>query len=879
MVIRHSVHVVRTVPFLPLRGRNGVVWVTLIVLLAVLSAAGCRRRTAEHGAASIRYSLSRADSLALRLQYIESRDLLRSMLNGEREGMSDSLLAEIYRKLGSSQEELGEFDSALANYRNAAWHFHVAGAQQRESRLSLALPGLTALAGDDRTAQTMVMDLVRTSRLLPNHDLADTALSLAASMSHHLGDYDTEVTLLDELSRTDSAAGRGRAGVQALVREFPALSAAGKDAEARMVYQHALVLATALDDTEGSIAAHIAWAQIQSLSGRPDSALHAYSRALGLLSSQTDSFLRIRTLTGLGCLAYRSRHYDNALMYIADALDAAQRSGNLAAATPLRVLQLAAQWKNSGGAADSAIVGLLAAGDTILNACRRIGYPAGEAFVLLLKGRMSERYGDVARASVSYRDALRTYEHIAASLQAGSIPADCIAVFLDGEHTDWYQPLIDLLATEGNARETFELSEQRNRQQIEQFFLNLTVHTTNQETDRLVAGVQRRERVVVALEQGLSSELSAGRPGSERFEALSGLLPERLDQLIASVGELRAASPNLALVLHADGPLSRSIQDSLRHDAALITWIPAADSLYSIVVTGDTLLLQPIPIAKDQLLTLIRECSRGFSDVNPADRAGSPASILGNVLWTPLAPLLNAVSTLYVVPPKEFGWFPLHTLRIGDSLLIDRFNCHYLPTAAALLFREHPRRPIQTVLAFGFPGKSDWDVEYELRDIRSFIESARMVFSTLATQEYLDTASCDLLHLDAEFIVDSAAPDRSVMRVSDGRTPEGMSDISLGEMMAIPPPAALIFSNVSPLPGMLNRYAMTAFLARGIPTIIITGWQGDRRIRRDFDAAFYAGIQAGIPAPQAYCGAIQALSKAPEYGHSIQCGLYSLYGK
>src|SRR5207249_2628383 len=106
--------------------------------------------------------------------------------------------------------------------------------------------------------------------------------------------------------------------------------------------------------------------------------------------------------------------------------------------------------------------------------------------------------------------------------------------------------------------------------------------------------------------------------------------------------------------------------------------------------------------------------------------------VLGSMLIEPILPIVSQFSKLYIVVPEEFGWLPFHTLRIsvGDRTgpLIERIDVSYLPSAAALLFPSAPEQVVKTVVGFGHPGKTSWDVEYELKDIRSFYDKARMYF-------------------------------------------------------------------------------------------------------------------------------------------------------
>jgi CHAT domain-containing protein len=240
---------------------------------------------------------------------------------------------------------------------------------------------------------------------------------------------------------------------------------------------------------------------------------------------------------------------------------------------------------------------------------------------------------------------------------------------------------------------------------------------------------------------------------------------------------------------------------------------------------------------------------------------------------------LNNISRLYLVPSEEFSWLPFHTLEVDGTPIIDRCSINYLPAAAVLLFSQKKESIVRNIIGIGNPGKTDWDVEYELKDIRSFFDSARMVFEESSLLSYLDTVSYDLLHFAVEFDLDYRVPDNSVMVFADVKKLYGGERIPLGEALKIAPPMALVFSNISPIAGGFYRYAPLAFLANGTPTVISTMWQGDRKAKKYFGEMFYTSLKAGLPASQAYHDAIIALMKRSEFSSLHRWGLVYRFGR
>jgi hypothetical protein len=264
-------------------------------------------------------------------------------------------------------------------------------------------------------------------------------------------------------------------------------------------------------------------------------------------------------------------------------------------------------------------------------------------------------------------------------------------------------------------------------------------------------------------------------------------------------------------------------------------------------------------------------------------RLADLAPVLYSWLVDPIIPAVSGLSKIFIVPPPEFGYLAFHTLRPSASpasvSFVRRADLCYLPTAAALLFGKFPEEPVRDIIGFGHPGRTGWDVEYEVRDLRGFFDKARMNFGTEATLGNLTRDTCDLLHLAASFTLHADLPDSTGMLLSDGVTPDGTEFVPLGAFAGMPAPKTLIFSNISPSPGGLWRYPALEMLAAGSRTVILTMWQGERKAKKDFGAAFYSHLMEGTSSPVSYHEAMIAMTKDMDSPRSYQWGLYYKFGR
>ncbi len=394
------------------------------------------------------------------------------------------------------------------------------------------------------------------------------------------------------------------------------------------------------------------------------------------------------------------------------------------------------------------------------------------------------------------------------------------------------------------------------------------------------------------LRQDLLDELgSVHRPNPERLTSLNKVYPDRMSKLTRSVADLAVLNTNFPWLLHPGRLQLAAIRDTLPPNAVLVEFAPTRDALYIVVLGHRGAVLRKTPVNRGSLLSFIRDYNRlagenrlnsnGTWITDPAvqTRLNGLSSVLGKLLLSPIVQDLAGVEKLYVVLPQEFGWLPLHTLRWDERPLAARMNVSYLPTAAALLFSSLAEHPARRVLGIGHPGRTSWDVEYELKDIRGFFEGAPMLFNTRATLNHMMDSLYDVIHISAEFQLDREVPDNSKLLLADGITPFGVRGASLGELLAVPKPQALVLSNISTHPGAFSRYAPLIFLANGTRIIVASEWQVDRKAKKYFGEGFYTALLGGVSMGDAYRHAIETLLKQGEFSLLQRWGAFYQYGR
>jgi len=821
--------------------------------------------------------------------YVTALPLINAAIQQFVDAKNDSASGESYLLAASCYQNLGKYDSALTDYQNAMQSFQSYGDQNLERKGRILLSEFYYDVHDDDAALTLASDAAGSAKVLNDLDDMTHSLTIAANASHRLGNYDQEISLLSELSQTDSMMNHRDNSATYIPKQMFAYQAAGQYDKARSVWNAWYRRVASSNDNAVFVPLYTALGDVQYAFNFPDSALRSYSQALGHIAPETDPIVRGHLLSALGNLAYRARHVDNARMYYADAELQTGKGNDVADQQMLKAMLVACDWKLSGTKSGVATSELLKRCRDIVTVTQQTGFHFGSAFAFFVQGRIMElKYGPDSAAAV-YREAIHEYEYPSTVSNRFS---DYVRTFMTVDETEWYDPLLQASCANNITAETFQLAERKNLHDIDRFFSDLTITTFSPKLNHAISQFQRTYHFLESTQDGLTSELaSEKKKNTSLIQALNEMSGQYAGQIHVEANDVGKYNPNFTWLLSPGQLTLKQVQDSLPRNSAVIEYIPLPTAVYILLVTHDSAYIRKSQVAGSRVQELVQEYrsligdprlndgSLRFGQAGIVSRIDQLSTVLAGALIDPIRNKLDSSTILYIVSSKEFGWLPFHTLRENSSPLIDRFDVRYLPTAAVLFFTMPQEKYIADIIGIGHPGKTSWDVEYELKDIRGFYDKARMLFNSTATLTTLDTAAYQLLHFAAEFHGYPDVPNKSAAILSDGKTPFGLHNVRLGEMLAFPPPQVLIFSNITPNPGELSRYAPLAFLANGTPTVITTMWQGERKGKKYFGEIFYTGIHIGTPSSQAYHEAMVALTKKAEFEEPDKWGLFYRFGK
>ncbi len=862
------------------------------VILVIVMFTGCGKSDSDKAREATERSVQSA-TFFNQQNYVRALNTINQAISLNTELNRDSALGENYILLAHCQRQLGQYDSALTAFKTSLQYFHLFGDPKLERRGRIGLAELFYALDDYSSALSLASDAAGESKVFSDAQNAYRAMIIVAKSYHKLRNFDREISALDELAQGNIQYGPEQSQYEILELLFQAHVSAGIQHDIREAFDKWRTVSSGNGDSIQTAKAFTAWGHYQELLHQQDSSLKAFSQALSLLGGREHRPLQMDVLTSLGNLSYRSQHFDNARLYYNDAQNLARQENNIILEQLLGLMLVSCDWKTGAGRSKTGSMPELEKRCAdIASTCRQTSFFTGEAFALYMQGTLEWQRNDTAKAAPSFREALRLItDHVRLDDDDKTTMHHLIDVFMEGEHSGWYDPLLRISCSSQNTGEVFSLLEHENLDDMQNYFSRSALKTADTGLNSAIADISLKRTSLKLLEEDIRDELATGKHRNlERFETLKELYPMRFGELVASSGAIE--NNNFKWLLLSPELHLRAVRDTLPRNAALIEYAVLENEIYCIVVTKDSSYLKKTSASRQRVVSIVQEYNRligdprlnynapMFDEASAIRRVNELSPVLYTMLVEPILPLLANVAKLYIVTPQEFGWLPFHTLRSpGSGPLINKFEISYLPSAAVLLFASKPEQSVHDVIGFGHAGRTGWDVEYELKDIRSFYDKAKMYFDTTATFAHLAGLSTDVLHLAAEFTVNTDVPDSSVIVVSDGATPDGLTGIPLGSLLAIPTTQAFVFSNITPAAGGLSRYAPMAFLANGTRTVIATMWQGERKAKKYFGEVFYTNLLGGISSGEAYHKAMTAMTKNEDFSKLYDWGLYYQFGR
>jgi tetratricopeptide (TPR) repeat protein/CHAT domain-containing protein len=744
--------------------------------------------------------------------------------------------------------------------------------------VQLEIASLYRRMGEERRAFALYTEMVRFARVFNDEDGLRTVQRAMLPSCRLLGERDEERHILADLLRADSASGDPVLAARAHLEAGISLKQQGNLDSASQHLVRAFTLAEKSPDSLLACRALLHLARTYDAAGKATEALQTYGEALQRASRFTDGKrIRQELLTRVGNIYLRNRQSAEAARFYRAALSSAINLHDKIAEGYLCV-----QLGHSEPAESSE--GALKFYRSALDLFTSYSYTPGIAYALLSTGREEARRGNFIEAIQHLKASVEQEDQCLNTRDADNVYRECGEVFFRLRETPAYDELIEALLQQGRTEEAFWYGGRRRATVI---FHALGTFRPRPSRDSLRAALEtcRRDRsLIVGAEQQLEATLTVSSQDAQAIaEIRAGLriLRARLAEESATVAALDVAYRPFVSIA---APNVAEVQRLLPQGSALVHYLPTRRTMYAVVISARGAGMEMAAAEMEGASALAAEFLDSLKTQEGADsrRARELSGLLNGIFVRPVENDIAGVSRLYAILPDNMPLIPLQALRKNSTqgtYLAERMLVNYLPAADVLGLHAAPPAVVREVIALGHPGKSDWDVEYELRDIRAFYKEARLYFGPQATLATLQRERADLLHIAAEFRWDNRSPGNSCIVLPDSRSPEMVRSILQEELLGVPAFPAVVVSNLAPGYAAIHPAEPYVFLANGGRMVVMDGYPPMRKTKKYFGEVFYTALLSGMLPCDAFHQAQINMIRNPDYRSMHTWGAFFLWGQ
>ena len=798
-------------------------------------------------------------------------------------------VAEETRLLGDIAAAGASFDSAFSLYDRSFADFKGLADRSGARDVTLRIAALRRRMGEERKAFTMYVEALRLARVFHDDEGVRAIQWAMLPCARALDEQEEESDIIRELLQGYTSA--GDIGHQAAV-----FLAWGDGKFARRSfdrgaedYLRALMLADQVRDSLRAVRATLRLAMAFEGAGRLRDALTNYGECLKRADrTRGAAEMRLEALIRVGNLYLRGRQFAEAARFFKAALSSAHARGNSIAEGYL-LLQM------GNCDAESSRQSALRSYKAGMDLFKAIASPAGMAYSSLCLGNLFLRNNQPTDALQYFKRGVEQSESTADSRPDDDLFLSCEQAYFGARRTPWHDEAIDILLQLGRYDEAFWYADRRNNRELHGVLGALDAQPRNDSLRTLLEAYQDARAREIGAERQLLELASRGARGTgleagaraeqeKAFTAMNGAAEAVVRRDRAFEPFVRNASIGLTEVAKA-----------LPAGTALVEHIVTRRSLYAFVVTNAHSGVYIAAFEKDRVFDLSREfvdllrLRETYADSPKPQQVGVESRLrelnvpLYEAFIQPIEGAIAGVTDLNVVLPREVAGLPLHALarplqRIG-GFLAEGHAVSYLPSASSLLLPRVRKGQVKDVVAVGCPGGTSWDVEYELRDIRAFYKDVRLYFDQQASLATLQKENEDLLHLALRFQFNDPRPGNSFFILSDGESAGSTKRIPLGELLSLPPVAAVVVSDLDAHRLGIRPSEPYLFLANGTQQVVFTSTVPSRKAKKFFGEIFYTTLLAGADVRAAYRKAQLEMIKTGEYAPAFTWAPFFLWGR
>ena len=857
-------------------------------LFLALGLAACSKEPSEEQKQAD-YLLAKAKTVLSRGEYRLARGLLDSAITLDQNLSRPSRVAEEQWLLGGIFVTTGVFDSALLCYDRAVETFRNLADRQSVRSVTVDVASAQRQMGDDRKSFALCTEALRLANLFKDEQGALTIQWEMLPAAVALEARDDEKQILANLLNAYTASKDVRQQARVMYESGVSSYLRGDYSKATRDLLRSRELGDDATDSVLSARAILRLAMAYQAAGMSRECFQAYSDGLRRADRlRGEQALRQEMLMRVGNIYLRNRRFGDAARFYRAGLNAAIAANNKIAEGYYFIL-LGQCDLNS--ARESALKSYRMALDLFQN----LAFPPGISSAFLSLGIAAKQSGQFNEAYAFLKSAADESEAFLSHRRSDDLYLECDQSLFGRRPSPAYDELLELLLQTGRTDEAFRIAERRNNRQLYEGLAPLDPVTTDETTNAVIGEFRRHRAERIGAEQQYVRLLSAVPAQKEVLGDVRDAIARAGGLLATSADEVVAKEDALSPFVRISSVGISEAQKQLPQGTALLEYVACPRSLYTFVITAGRAAVEVAAVTRDSVAAMAHEFTgllqrrEGHvdtlqTDIRATDRMihGFDASLY-QAFVRPIEGDIAGSSRLLVILPREASVLPLHALRRGQfgnsPYLAEQALVSYLPSARALTLNAAPPAKVRDVVGLGCPGRTSWDVEYELRDIRAFFKEARLYFGQQATLATLQKEHADVMHIAAEFHPDPASPGNAYVNLSDGESAESVTRVPLGELFSLPSYPTVVISDLSASRFGFERAETYPFLANGTRTVVMDGYVPSRKTKKYFGEIFYTALLNGETDQGAFRKVQLEMIRNPEYAAACSWAPFFMWGK
>ncbi len=410
------------------------------------------------------------------------------------------------------------------------------------------------------------------------------------------------------------------------------------------------------------------------------------------------------------------------------------------------------------------------------------------------------------------------------------------------------------------------------------------------EEEHLAEALQALETRRGFLEKRKKHLLSQGFSGeSPEIRGIYKALEEVLQKRKLLREELPEVSPRLQAMAQEDFLSSEEIRDRLPGGRTFLHFYFSSRRGGALLVRKDMLRWISLEGTAESIAVRIAALVPKLGD---ADQPLPKRELreLYTLLMEPLEKFLSENERVVILPHGVLGYLPFEVLLRGEEFLVDRYVFSYAPSLGTLLsFPEIPEETFpKSALFVGDPLYPDsrlpslQSAKEEALLIGQFFSDSLVLTGDKATESAVKEQApfWNLLHWATHARTDASAPLKSEILFTRDEKNDGflqaseIFDIHFSATCVVLSACETGLGKLSSQEGLIGF--VRSFMARGVPSIVVSLWSVYDRSTRDFFLAFYSYWKGGISKAEALRKAKIRLRSS--YAHPAFWAPFVLYG-